>query len=80
MGFEDDRYRDEDGEPVIDFDDQPSDDGGRSPEPLREEDLILDDDDEEEDGRSRTPAYDPDKATARPRKRLVKKGAEGMSV
>uniref|UniRef100_A0A7N0TYU6 TFIIS N-terminal domain-containing protein n=2 Tax=Kalanchoe fedtschenkoi TaxID=63787 RepID=A0A7N0TYU6_KALFE len=74
MGFEDDRYRDEDGEPVIDFDDQPSDDGGRSPEPLREDDLVLDDDDEEEEERSRTPLFDPDKATARPRKRLVKKG------
>ncbi|CAM8946706.1 unnamed protein product [Rhodiola kirilowii] len=74
MGYEDDRYRDEDGEPVIDFeDDQPSDDGGGSPEPLREDDLILD---EEEGEGSRTPVYDPDKAMSRPRKRLVKKGEE----
>ncbi|KAJ8774284.1 hypothetical protein K2173_009715 [Erythroxylum novogranatense] len=75
MAYEDDPYRDEDGEPLMDFDDMQSD-GGQSPA----HDL-LDDDvdgwDERERERSPTPVYDPDKV-GKPRKRLVKKGGDSI--
>ncbi|KAH1088979.1 hypothetical protein J1N35_016236 [Gossypium stocksii] len=68
-----DSYRDEEGEPIVDYDDIQSDPG--SPEPRQD---LLDDfeDDVENWGqreRSQTPAYDTDKV-GKPRKRLVKKG------
>ncbi|XVE65352.1 hypothetical protein DITRI_Ditri07aG0174100 [Diplodiscus trichospermus] len=68
-----DSYRDEEGEPIMDYDDMQSDPG--SPEPRQ---ALLDDveDDMEDWGqreRSQTPVYDTDKV-GKPRKRLVKKG------
>ncbi|KHG09725.1 Iws1 [Gossypium arboreum] len=68
-----DSYRDEEGEPIVDYDDIQSDPG--SPEPRQ--DLLDDFEDEVENWgqreRSQTPAYDTDKV-GKPRKRLVKKG------
>ncbi|XP_012085950.2 protein IWS1 homolog 1 [Jatropha curcas] len=78
MGYEDDPYRDEDGEPLMDYDDIQSD-GGQSPEP-HQDDLVEDDVDgwgEQERERSQTPVYDNDKVE-KPRKRLVKKSNSGM--
>ncbi|XP_021277345.1 protein IWS1 homolog 1 isoform X2 [Herrania umbratica] len=68
-----DSYRDEEGEPIMDYEDIQSDPG--SPEPRR--DLLDDVEDDMEDWgrreRSQTPVYDTDKV-GKPRKRLVKKG------
>ncbi|KAL4334822.1 hypothetical protein GQ457_07G011980 [Hibiscus cannabinus] len=68
-----DSYRDEEGEPIMDYDDIQSDPG--SPEPRQ--DLLDDLEDDMEDWgqreRSQTPVYDTDKV-GKPRKRLVKKG------
>ncbi|XWS49501.1 hypothetical protein CRYUN_Cryun12cG0008500 [Craigia yunnanensis] len=68
-----DSYRDEEGEPIMDYDDIQSDPG--SPEPRQ--DLLDDMEDDMEDWgqreRSQTPVYDTDKV-GKPRKRLVKKG------
>ncbi|XP_065878228.1 protein IWS1 homolog 1 [Euphorbia lathyris] len=78
MAYEDDPYRDENGEPLMDYDDMQSD-GGHSPAP-RQDDLLEDDVDgwgEQERERSQTPVYDTDKVE-RPRKRLVKKSDSGM--
>ncbi|KAK9274483.1 hypothetical protein L1049_021731 [Liquidambar formosana] len=83
MGYENDPYRDEDGEPLMDFDDIQSD-REQSPEPQDGNHHLLDDDveDGEEDwpqrDRSQTPLYDPDKVLpkSKPRKRLVKKSAK----
>ncbi|GLT28782.1 hypothetical protein SLA2020_036890 [Shorea laevis] len=76
MGYEDDPYRDEDGEPLMDYDDIRSDHG--SPEP--QQDLLDDVEDDVGDWgrreRSQTPVYDTDKV-GKPRKRLVKKGSMG---
>ncbi|XP_058099286.1 protein IWS1 homolog 1 [Magnolia sinica] len=77
MGYENDPYRDEDGELLMDPD-APSD-REASPEPYVP-DAIDDDDDDWQRGRSPTPVHDsaaedaspPSKA--KPRKRLVKKG------
>lgn len=70
------RYRDEDGEPLMDYDDIRSDPG--SPEP--QQDLLDDVEDDVGDWgrreRSQTPVYDTDKV-GKPRKRLVKKGYMG---
>ncbi|CAN0908015.1 Protein IWS1 homolog 1 [Linum grandiflorum] len=67
----DDPYRDEDGEPLMDYDDIPSD-GGQSPGVHHgAEDHFLDED--FNDG-SRTPVYD---KASKPRKRLVKKSGGG---
>lgn len=70
------RYRDEDGEPLMDYDDIQSD-RDRSPEPNQH---LLDDLDED-DGwrggreRSQTPVHDADASASKskPRKRLIKK-------
>ncbi|CAI0472985.1 unnamed protein product [Linum tenue] len=66
MAYEDDPYRDEDGEPLMDYDDIQSD-GYQSP---GVPDDFIDDD------VSRTPVYDADKSS-KPRKRLVKKSDGG---
>ncbi|KAK9127085.1 hypothetical protein Syun_015882 [Stephania yunnanensis] len=72
MGYENDPYRDEDGEPLMDFDDMPSD-REASPEPA---------DDFEGDwrGRERSPTpvhdFDDSGSKAKPRKRLVKKSGD----
>ncbi|XP_020959228.1 protein IWS1 homolog 1 [Arachis ipaensis] len=80
MGYEDDPYRDEDGEPLMDYDDMQSD---PEPEP-HHDDALLDDYEDEGDGgdwrrreRSQTPVYDHDSSKSKPRKRLVKKGDTG---
>ncbi|KAK2631703.1 hypothetical protein EUGRSUZ_L02550 [Eucalyptus grandis] len=90
MGYEDDPYRDEDGEPLMDFDDMPSD-REQSPAPRQRHDHFLDDGLEDDVGgddwktgrdRSQTPVYDRDQSESksRPRKRLVKKGAGGSKA
>lgn len=85
MAYEDDPYRDEDGEPLMDYDNIRSD-PEQSPEPLQHQnDNILDDFDDEDDGeggvapareRSQTPVYNNNEKSSKPRKRLVKKGAK----
>ncbi|KAJ6933227.1 protein IWS1 [Populus alba x Populus x berolinensis] len=77
MGHEDDPYRDEDGEPLMDYDEMQSDGGGQSPEPHQNDilDELEDDIDNWERERSQTPVYDTDKV-GKPRKRLVKKGGD----
>ncbi|XLS58257.1 hypothetical protein HN51_008012, partial [Arachis hypogaea] len=80
MGYEDDPYRDEDGESLMDYDDIQSD---PDPEP-HHDDALLDDYEDEGDGgdwlrreRSQTPVYDNDSSKSKPRKRLIKKGDTG---
>ncbi|XP_059656901.1 protein IWS1 homolog 1 [Cornus florida] len=78
MGYENDPYRDEDGEPLMDFDDDVQSDQelqGGDPN-------LLDDnlDDEDDDAwrrreRSPTPVYNDTDSKAKPRKRLIKKSA-----
>lgn len=71
MGFEDDPYRDVDGEPLVDLDD----DFGDDREPLEDfEDNLADDMGDWEGEGSQTPLYD-DNDKVKPRKRLVKKGS-----
>lgn len=73
-------YRDEDGEPLMDYDEMQSD-GGQSPEP-HHDDFLEDDVDgwgEQARERSQTPVYDVDKV-GKPRKRLVKKSDSGMGT
>lgn len=71
------RYRDEDGEPLMDFDHIQSD-GEQSPEPYNPDEL-LDEDIGDWAGRQRsqTPVYDAEEPQARPRKRLIKKSLAG---
>lgn len=76
------RYRDEDGEPLMDFDDVQSD-RELSPEPNQQG--LMDDLEEEvgdwrERDRSQTPVYDNDSSSmlkSKPRKRLIKKSDTG---
>ncbi|KAK4800911.1 hypothetical protein SAY86_021398 [Trapa natans] len=86
MGYEDDPYRDEDGEPLMDYDDMPSD-REQSPEAHPRPDHFLDDNLEDDIGEednwrnrewSQTPAYDtdPSASKSKPRKRLIKKSVE----
>ncbi|EEF42453.1 protein IWS1 homolog 1 [Ricinus communis] len=75
MAYEDDPYRDEDGEPLMDYDDI------QSPEPQQQEDLLEDDVDgwgEQERERSQTPVYNNNDKVEKPRKRLVKKSNSGI--
>ncbi|CAJ1937006.1 unnamed protein product [Sphenostylis stenocarpa] len=73
MGFENDPYRDEDGEPLMDYDDVQSD-REPSPEPRHQ----LDDYEDVDEWRGReTPVHDNDVARSKPRKRLIKKGDAG---
>ncbi|KAJ7943886.1 transcription factor IWS1 [Quillaja saponaria] len=78
MGYEDDPYRDEDGEPLMDYDDVQSD-REQSPEP-HQQGLLNDFEDDGDDWRGRersqTPVYDNDAlgSKSKPRKRLIKKG------
>ncbi|KAJ6705909.1 PROTEIN IWS1-like protein 1 [Salix purpurea] len=77
MGHGDDPYRDEDGEPLMDYDEIQSDGGGQSPEPHQNDilDELEDDIDNWQRDRSQTPVYDTDKV-GKPRKRLIKKGGD----
>lgn len=88
MAYEDDPYRDEDGEPLMDYDDIHSD-RDRSPEPSHHHDHLLDDDDDDDGGdnwrgpeRSQTPVHDADASGSRskPRKRLIKKSHASREV
>jgi transcription factor SPN1 len=73
MGYENDPYRDEDGEALMDYDDIQSD-REQSPEHRPE---VPEDDLEDWDAteRSQTPVYDNDKV--KPKKRLIKKSGSG---
>ncbi|XP_054810503.1 protein IWS1 homolog 1 [Prosopis cineraria] len=81
MGYDNDPYRDEDGEPLMDYDDVQSD-RELSPEPQQQglfDDLEEDVDDWRGRERSQTPVYDNDSSMskAKPRKRLIKKSDTG---
>ncbi|CAA0812067.1 Transcription elongation factor (TFIIS) family protein [Striga hermonthica] len=73
MGYDNDPYRDEDGEPLMDFDEDIQSDGD---EPHQD---FLDDVDGagyDRAQRSPTPVYDDSKS--KPRKRLIKKSSSGI--
>ncbi|KAL3500019.1 hypothetical protein ACH5RR_039112 [Cinchona calisaya] len=73
MGYENDQYRDEDGEPLMDFDDDMNSD--HEPDQQRH---LLDDDDENDGGwnrRERSPTPVHDEYKSKPRKRLIKKSS-----
>ncbi|CAK8540282.1 unnamed protein product [Lathyrus sativus] len=73
MGYEDNPYRDEDGEPLMDYDDVQSD-GEATPEPQQLDDFEEEDvDDWRGRERSQTPVHDTDSSKSKPRKRLIKK-------
>ncbi|CAL9028776.1 unnamed protein product [Prunus brigantina] len=77
MPFEDDPYRDEDGEPLMDYDDFGA---GRDPSPEPHQDDGLEDNDDLRDrDQSQTPVYDADPSSlkSKPRKRLIKKSHVG---
>ncbi|KAK2373745.1 protein IWS1 protein [Trifolium repens] len=76
MPFEDNPYRDEDGEPLMDYDDIQSD-REASPEPQQLDDFEEDVDDFPGRDRSQTPVYDTDPSKSKPRKRLIKKSDTG---
>ncbi|KAK2662645.1 hypothetical protein Ddye_001219 [Dipteronia dyeriana] len=79
MGYDDNPYRDEDGEPLMDFDDINSE-GDQSPVPQSNDILDdLEDDIGELPSRERspTPVYGSEKSKSKPMKRLVKKGSMG---
>ncbi|XP_057448682.1 protein IWS1 homolog 1-like [Lotus japonicus] len=79
MGYQDDPNRDEDGEPLMDYDDVQSD-REPSPEPNNNlNDFEEDVDDWGNRERSQTPVYDNDSSKSKPRKRLIKKGGGGGS-
>ncbi|PWA65684.1 Transcription factor IIS [Artemisia annua] len=85
MGYENDPYRDEDGEPLMDYDDGFQSDHGddnnhqqhQQPHHLIDENLDdeLDDNDWNNDrqNRSPTPVYNESDSKSKPRKRLIKK-------
>ncbi|XP_048426632.1 protein IWS1 homolog 1 [Pyrus x bretschneideri] len=76
MAYEDNPYRDEDGEPLMDYDDFGA---GRDPSPEPHQDDVLEDNDDWPDqDRSRTPVHeDPSSLKSKPRKRLIKKSQVG---
>ncbi|GAU25772.1 hypothetical protein TSUD_222290 [Trifolium subterraneum] len=76
MAYEDNPYRDEDGEPLMDYDDAQSD-REASPEPQQLDDFEEDIDDFPSRDRSQTPVYDTDPSKSKPRKRLIKKSDTG---
>ncbi|KAI8530623.1 hypothetical protein RHMOL_Rhmol11G0073800 [Rhododendron molle] len=76
MGYENDPYVDEDGEPLMDFDDDVQSD----PEPQQGGDdrNLIDDEDEDDwrrEERSPTPVYNQSESKSKPRKRLIKKSS-----
>ncbi|KAL0447722.1 UNVERIFIED_CONTAM: protein IWS11 [Sesamum latifolium] len=70
MGYENDPYRDEDGEPLMDFDEDVQSDRDEPQQHLLDD---LDDSLYESHERSPTPVYSDSKA--KPRKRLIKKSS-----
>ncbi|KAA8522000.1 hypothetical protein F0562_012686 [Nyssa sinensis] len=79
MGYENDPYRDEDGELLMDFDEDVQSDQ----EPQADDYHILDDDDEDvwqRGDRSPTPVFNDSDSKAKPRKRLIKKSTAKEST
>ncbi|CBI32360.3 hypothetical protein VitviT2T_009337 [Vitis vinifera] len=79
MGYENDPYRDEDGEPLMDFDEVQSDREVEDQGHLLQDDIPDDNDDDwRRRERSPTPVYGDDSgfSKSKPRKRLVKKSAK----
>lgn len=79
------RYRDEDEEPLMDYDDIRSDPEQSPEHQQHQNDNVLDDFDDDDVGdggvspareRSQTPVYNNNEKSSKPRKRLVKKGAK----
>ncbi|XP_027080973.1 protein IWS1 homolog 1-like isoform X1 [Coffea arabica] len=81
MGYENDPYRDEDGEPLMDYDDDVNSDHEQD---QQQHHHLLDDDEEDDDGWNRrersppTPVHDEYKS--KPRKRLIKKSSASEPV
>ncbi|KAH6763379.1 Transcription elongation factor family protein [Perilla frutescens var. hirtella] len=67
MGYENDPYRDDEGEPLVDFDEDVQSEGDQPHQHL------LDDDVYDRGERSPTPVYDD--SSSKPRKRLIKKSS-----
>nr|GEW32235.1 protein IWS1 homolog 1 [Tanacetum cinerariifolium] len=87
MGYENDPYRDEDGEPLMDYDDGfQSDHGDDNQQPQHLVDENLEDELEDNDwnndrqNRSPTPVYNDSDSKSKPRKRLIKKSNVEESV
>lgn len=88
MGYENDPYRDEDGEPLMDYDDEYQSDHGDDNNNQNQH--LLDDnlDDEFEDNdwqsnrpeRSPTPVFNESDSKSKPRKRLIKKSTAEETV
>ncbi|XP_057466818.1 protein IWS1 homolog 1-like [Actinidia eriantha] len=78
MGYENDPYLDEDGEPLMDFDEDVQSD----PEPQGDDHNLLDvdDDDAWRRERSPTPVYNDSDAKSKPRKRLIKKSTAADDI
>ncbi|XP_057976853.1 protein IWS1 homolog 1 [Malania oleifera] len=77
MGYENDPYIDEDGEPLMDMEEQIDSDQDEPQHQLFDDD-IEDDDDWRQRDRSPTPVYndsEPSDLKSKPRKRLIKKSA-----
>ncbi|CAK9153235.1 unnamed protein product [Ilex paraguariensis] len=78
MGYENDPYRDEDGEPLMDYDEVQSEDEHQvDPNPNLLDDN-LDDDDwgrQQREDRSPTPVFNESDSKSKPRKRLIKKSS-----
>ncbi|GMH11932.1 hypothetical protein Nepgr_013773 [Nepenthes gracilis] len=85
MNYEDDPYRDEDGEPLMDYDDLQSDEE-QPQDSLKDNTHDFDDDDVDDDWRrerSPTPVYnepEPFDSKSKGRKRLIKKSDKHSSV
>ncbi|XP_076906986.1 protein IWS1 homolog 1-like [Bidens hawaiensis] len=73
MGYENDPYRDEDGEPLMDFDE-----GFQSDHDNNNNDNLEDDVEDNNDWQ--TPAFNDSDSTSRPRKRLIKKSTAEEAV
>ncbi|XP_076910986.1 protein IWS1 homolog 1-like [Bidens hawaiensis] len=72
MGYENDPYRDEDGEPLMDFDDGFQSDHDNNNDNLEDE---VDDNNDWQ-----APVFDDSDSTSRPRKRLIKKSTAEEAV
>ncbi|KAI7749907.1 hypothetical protein M8C21_014080 [Ambrosia artemisiifolia] len=87
MGYENDPYRDEDGEPLMDYDDGFQSDHGDDNNNQQLFDDNLEDDVDDNDWRSNnnnnrspSPVYDESESKSRPRKRLIKKSTAEETV
>ncbi|CAK9173460.1 unnamed protein product [Ilex paraguariensis] len=87
MGYENDPYRDEDGEPLMDYDEVQSDQEPLDdPRPNLLDDNLDDDDDDDvwrsqrREERSPTPVYNDSDLKSKPRKRLIKKATSSKDT